>query len=174
MANARRCTECGAPQHEDHCRTAYPESGLDNVELHNVPVWICENHHRELVIPAVTQLHELLAHMIIRKPAFLNGHEIRFLRKRLAMPATAFAKRIALSPVHLSRLENGKRKITKPYDLLIRLVWASLIAERDNTPIPSDLAKLVDDLETAWAIGRHQVRHHSTSSPDREWEPVAA
>ena len=174
MTSARRCTECGASQHEECCRTEYPESGLDNVELHNVPVWVCENHHRELVIPAVTQLHELLAHMIIRKPAPLNGHEIRFLRKRLAMPATEFARRIALSPVHLSRLENGRRGISKPYDLLIRLGCAALLAERDNKPIPSDLAKLVDDCETAWAIGRHQVRHHATSPPDREWQTVAA
>ena len=45
----------------------YPESGLNNVQLVNVPVWVCANGHEELEIPAVTELHELLAHMIVRE-----------------------------------------------------------------------------------------------------------
>ena len=86
----------------------YPESGLDNVQLANVPVWVCENGHEELEIPAITQLHDLLTHLIIRKPARLTGREIRFLRRRAELSAQEFACRIGISPQHLSRLENDK------------------------------------------------------------------
>lgn len=175
VPDVRRCTECGAPQRVERRTTDYPESGLTNVRLHNVPVWVCENGHEELEIPAVTQLHELLAQLIIRKPATLSGNEIRFLRKRLGMPAKEFARKLAVHHVHLSRLENNRRPLSRPYDLLIRLGCAALIAERDNKPFPTDLGPLVDDLETAWGeVGHHQVRHHETSPPESEWEPVEA
>ena len=35
----RRCTECGELQHLTTTTTDYPESGLDNVQLINVPMW---------------------------------------------------------------------------------------------------------------------------------------
>jgi DNA-binding transcriptional regulator YiaG len=121
----------------------YAESGLTNVELFNVPVWVCANRHEEIEIPAVTQLHELLAHLIIRKPANITGGEIRFLRRRVGLQAEEFAERIGLTPVSLSRFENGQRRVSRRTDLLIRLSAAALIAARDNKPFPADLAPLV-------------------------------
>src|SRR5687767_1183748 len=126
----RRCTECGEPQREVRRIVDYLESGLDNVQLVNVPVWVCANSHEELEIPAITQLHELLAQMIIRKPANLTGPEIRFLRRRVDMQAKEFAERIGLTPVALSRFENGKTVVSQRTGLLIRLAAAIMIAAR--------------------------------------------
>lgn len=146
----------------------YPESGLDNVELLNVPVWVCPNSHEEVEIPAVTQLHELLAHLIIRKPACITGPEIKFLRRRIGIQAKVFAERIGLTPVALSRYETQSRPVTRRTDLLIRLAAAALLAARDGKPFPADLAPLVQTLE-AWDIGSHRLRHVE-SAPDHEWE----
>ena len=165
----RRCAECGAEQHEERETTDYPESGLSNVQLLNVPVWVCANNHRELEIPAVNQLHELLAYLVLRKPARLDGAEIRFLRRRIDMPAKSFAAKIGITAVQLSRLENGSRPITHPVDLLIRLTIALLIASRDKKPFPADLAPILDKLE-AWDIGNHRVRHNDQAAPEGEWE----
>jgi putative zinc finger/helix-turn-helix YgiT family protein len=167
----RRCTECGAPQHQERRTVDYPESGLTNVELFNVPVWVCPNHHDEVEIPAVTQLHELLAHLIIRKPANLTGGEIKFLRRRVGIQAKEFAQRIGLTPVSLSRFENEQRPVSRKIDLLIKLSAAALIAARDNKPFPADLAPLVRTLE-AWDIGRHRLRHVDAAVPEHEWEPT--
>ena len=169
----RRCTECGAIQHVFRKTVPYAESGLDNVELSNVPVWICENEHQEVEIPAVTELHELLAHMIMRKPAFLDGAEIKFLRRRVELSAKEFAERIGITPQHLSRLENDRRK-SKVFDLLIRLFVASLVAARDRKPFPADLAPFVNQLEDAWNIGAHRLRHNDQAPPEHEWEETAA
>lgn len=170
----RRCTECGHVQRVVRKTVDYPESGLNNVELSNVPVWICDNGHEEVEIPAVTELHELLAHMIIRKPAYLTGAEVKFLRRRIALSAKEFAERIGITPQHLSKLENDRVKRSKVLDLLIRLSIASLLAARDKKPIPADLAPLVDQLEAAWDIGAHRVKHNDQAPPDHEWEEAAA
>ena len=168
--SVRRCTECGQPQHRVRRTVDYPESGLSNVQLANVPVWVCANTHEEIEIPAVTQLHELLAHMIIRKPASLTGPEIKFLRRRIGIQAREFAEKIGLTPVALSRFETGKRPITRRMDLLLKLAAAALIAGRDGRPMPADLAPLVDTLE-AWDIGSHRLRHVDAAPPEQEWEP---
>jgi putative zinc finger/helix-turn-helix YgiT family protein len=165
----RRCTQCGEQQRQQRSTVDYPESGLTNVELLNVPVWVCPNKHQEVEIPAVTQLHELLAYLIIRKPAIITGAEIKFLRRRVGIQAKEFAQRIGLTPVSLSRFENGQRRVSRRIDLLIRLSAAALIAARDNKPFPADLAPLVRTLE-AWDIGSHRLRHIDAAIPNHEWE----
>jgi transcriptional regulator with XRE-family HTH domain len=154
--------------------TDYPESGLDNVQLFNVPVRVCKNGHEEVEIPSVTALHELLAGMIIRKPAMLNGREIRFLRKRAGLQAKDFAQRIGITPEHMSKIENGRAKLHRTYDLLIRLAIATLLAARDGKPLPQDLVPLIDRLEDAWdELGQHRARHADPSTRQAEWEAVS-
>jgi transcriptional regulator with XRE-family HTH domain len=148
----------------------YYESGLDNVQLINVPIWVCPNKHQEIEIPAVTQLHELLAYLIIRKPASLTGPEVRFLRRRIGIQAKEFAEKIGLTPVTLSRFENGHRRICRRIDLLIKLSAAVLLAARDNKPFPTELTHLLDTLE-GWDIGRHRLRHTDSTLAEHEWEP---
>jgi DNA-binding transcriptional regulator YiaG len=168
-----RCVECGLPLRLEHKTTAYPESGLDNVQLINVPVWVCDNRHEEYQIPAVEQLHELLTNMILRKPAPLTGKEVRFLRKELGLSAKEFASRIALAPVHLSRIETGGRPVLRRMDLLIRLYVAAARSAKTNRPFPADIEPLVAHLE-AWDVGSHRLRHVDHAPPDRQWEAAAA
>ncbi|MDP1571929.1 MAG: helix-turn-helix domain-containing protein [Vicinamibacterales bacterium] len=169
ITKVRRCVDCGAPQEQVRRAIDYAESGLDNVRLLNVPVWVCTNGHEELAVPAVTELHAMLAQLIIRKPAPLRGAEIRFLRRQTGLQAKEFAERIGLTPVSLSRFETNARHATRRVDLLIRLAAAALIAGRDGNPFPSDLAPLVERLE-AWDVGSHTLRHVEAAAPEREWE----
>ncbi len=106
----RRCTECGEAQRLTRATTDYPESGLDNVKLVDVPVWECGNGHQEVEIPKAKQLHGLLVNALISKPAALTGPEIRFLRKELGMSGRAFARQLGMTAEHLSRLETGRRR----------------------------------------------------------------
>lgn len=173
-SHPRRCVECGLPQELAHTTVMYPESGLKNVQLSNVPAWKCAEGHEEIEIPAVQELHELLAHLIIRKPAPIVGPEIKFLRRRVGMSAKEFAGRIGLSPVRLSQLENLQTRIHKRADLLIRLSMAALIASRDAKPFPNDLGHFVDQLEQGWDVGTHRLKHNENALPDRAWEVAVA
>jgi len=170
----RGCVECGLPLGLERRTAGYPESGLDNVQLIDVPVWVCANGHEEFQIPAVGQLHALLVEMVLRKPAPLTGKEVRFLRKELGFSAREFAGRIAITPVHLSRIETGERPIQPSSDLLIRLYVAGTISARNNEPFPADLQPLVAKLDAAWDVGSHRLRHIDHAPPDRQWEPAAA
>lgn len=169
----RRCTECGERQRLERRTVPYPESGLDNVQLQNVPVWVCKNDHPEIEIPAVNQLHELLGQLIIRKPTTLKGAEIKFLRRRVGLSGKQFAERIGIKPVHLSRLETGARPLPRRADLLIRLVVAAYLAEKQGRVLPGDLVQLIDKLEEAWDIGTHRVRHSDSPIPEHEWEEAS-
>ena len=170
----RRCSECGAAQEMLHKTVMYPESGLSNVQLENVPVFVCANGHEEMVIPAMTELHQLIAQFIIRKPARLDNGEVRFLRRRVNLTANEFAAHLGITPVHLSRIENGRKVPARPLDLLIRLATASLIAARDKKPFPADLAPFVDQLEQGRDIGTHRLKHLDQALPDEDQWVAAA
>ncbi|MES1256684.1 MAG: helix-turn-helix domain-containing protein [Acidobacteriota bacterium] len=175
LSSDRRCSECGNVQQLVRKTVPYEESGLNNVQLENVPVWVCSNGHEEVTIPAMTQLHELIAHSIIRKPAPLDKEEIRFLRRRVDQTAREFAAHLGISAVHLSRMENGPRVPPRSLDLLIRLVTASLIAARDKKPFPADLAPFVDQLEQTWNIGTHRLKHVDQTLPEEDqWVEAAS
>lgn len=166
-----RCTACGEPQSVVRTTTDYPESGLDNVQLVNVPVWQCPNDHQELQVPAADQLHALLTDMVLRKPAKLTGQEIRFLRKELGMTLREFGGRLGMTDVHLSRIEKGNRRmISSTTNLLVRLTVAWELTRQDRIPFPRDLEPVVDELEQTWDIGSHRLRHRDSSPPDCQWE----
>jgi putative zinc finger/helix-turn-helix YgiT family protein len=172
LHRSRRCLECGLEQALRRTTTDYPESGLNNVQLINVPVWVCPNGHSEVQIPAQRELHELLAQMILRKSAPLSGGEVRFLRKRLALSAREFAKRIGISAVHISRIENGERPIHRPLNLLIRLFFANALAARDGKVFPKDLEPILEQLEQVMDLGSHRLRHvdrEESRSRQDEW-----
>jgi transcriptional regulator with XRE-family HTH domain len=165
----RRCVECGTPQVEERDNVPYPESGLDGVELLNVPIWVCKNGHREVEIPAVEDLHNLLAHMIVRQPTPLTGKDVRFLRKRVGLTARQLSARIGRTPEWISQVENGHAPLDRPNDLLFRLSLGVLAAAKAGKSA-DDLAPLVDELERVIDASSIRVRHNENASPSHEWE----
>ena len=177
MASARpprRCTECGEPQRLTRTTTDYPESGLDNVKLVDVPVWECGNGHQEVEIPKAEQLHGLLVNALVSKSAALTGPEIRFLRKELGMSGRAFAIRLGMTPEHLSRLETGRRTVSPTTSLLLRLAVAWELTRRRRIEFPSELQPFVRDLEAASDAGAHRVQYRGDAPRRQPWTPLPA
>ncbi len=168
----RRCVECGRPQKPVRGAVPYPESGLDNVQLMNVPIWRCENGHEEVEIPDVEQLHDLLAHQIVRQPTPLSSRDIRFLRKRLGLSARDFASRMGWTPEWQSQLENAHQAATRTADLLMRLACGVLLAEKTGKSA-DDLTPLVAELEATMNVAGHRLRHRDQALPNQEWEATA-
>jgi transcriptional regulator with XRE-family HTH domain len=170
---ARRCVECGEPQRQVRGSSDYPESGLDNVQLLNVPLWVCANGHEELEVPAVEELHSLLAHLVVRQPAPLSGKDIRFLRRRLGLTARDFSAQMGWTPEWQSQLENGHVTAPRTSDLLMKLACSVLLAKRTGKSA-DDMAPLVEELEAAWRVGAHRLRHNEQAAPEHEWEEALA
>jgi len=175
----RRCFECGEKLRLQKGTVEYPESGLDNVRLVDVPIWRCSNGHDEVEIPGVDELHSLLAETVIRKRAPLVGSEVRFLRKRLEMTAQQFATRLAMTPVHLSRIENGRSKLMPQIDLLVRLFCEhALAAKLKRQCRPEFMTPILDALEAVdRATAERRFRHRRAPANARnrqEWVDAGA
>lgn len=109
----------------------YKDSGLDNVILHGVTVYRCEQCGEEyLELGNIEQLHNLIASMLIKKDSTLNGKEIRFLRKNLGYSAAVFAKLVGYENEHLSRIENGKNAVQEVFDRLVRMLVLERLPDR--------------------------------------------
>jgi putative transcriptional regulator len=158
-----RCGECGEPMQRKARSIPYPESGLDNVVLRNVPVWECANGHQDVQIPDAVQLHQLLAEIIVTQATPLRGREVRFLRKHLGYSARDFSALVGMNHVHLSRLENDKRQMPRKFEVLIRLFGAQALAERSNRPFPLPLIKVLEELEAGLDIGDRELEHVDVS-----------
>lgn len=169
----RRCASCGDVQRITYRTIDYRESGLENLELGNAPVWECGNGHEEVEIPRAEQLHTLLTNMLIRKQTVLTGSELRFLRKELAMSGKAFARQLGMTAEHLSRLETGRREITRTTDLLVRLAVAWELTRRERIEFPLDLQPFVKRLEAMPEAGKQRVEHRDDAPPNKEWVSVS-
>jgi transcriptional regulator with XRE-family HTH domain len=110
--NAMTCETCQVTMRERKATLKDPYhddlSGLSNLYLTGITVRTCPQCGAESpLIPRVEALHQELARVLARKPSFLSGEEIRFLRKHAGFPAQQFAALLGVSPEHLSRVENG-------------------------------------------------------------------
>jgi putative transcriptional regulator len=124
----------------------YDLSGLSNVYLVGITVRTCPNCKAETpVIPRIAELHRILAHALVHKPAPLTGKEVRFLRKQEGFPAQKFAALLAITPEHLSRFENGHTPtLGASTDRLARAI-ATIV--KDGEAAREILLQMAEDLE---------------------------
>lgn len=136
------CIQCGAEMKTDRENFLYEASGLPGVTLVGVEVSRCPNCGQyEVSIPHIEELHGLIAHTLIRKPARLSGAEVRFLRKWLGWSAADFAAHVGVTPETVSRWENAAASMGATADRLLRLMVVTKEPVRDYS---LDLLKDVD------------------------------
>jgi putative zinc finger/helix-turn-helix YgiT family protein len=100
----------------------YSSCGLP-VTLVNVEVGRCEAcGGSEVAIPAIEQLHRLIAHDVATKRERLTPQEIRYLRKWLGHSGADFAAVVGVTPETVSRWENGGLEMALPAERLLRLL----------------------------------------------------
>jgi putative zinc finger/helix-turn-helix YgiT family protein len=121
-----KCPICNSETVRTHETYHFTESGLDYVYLEGVDLFKCSCGEVIVSIPAMPQLHSIIAFDVIRKKSLLIGQEIRFLRKNMGLTATKLSKIIGVDNATVSRWENGKQLITKPHDHFIRLVYSNI------------------------------------------------
>lgn len=81
----------------------FMECGLPDVYLAGIRYRVCGACSKQSAdIPALKDLMIKLARQLVEKDSPLTGQEIRFLRKRLGMRSSKFAKMIGVSPEQVS------------------------------------------------------------------------
>jgi putative zinc finger/helix-turn-helix YgiT family protein len=110
----------------------YKDCGLENVTLHGVEYFKCPDCGEVYYsFGDIEKLHQTIARVLIQKKTLLNGHEVRFLRSYLGYSGTYFARLTGYAKESISRMENGKQKIIKPFDRLVRSMVATRLPDRD-------------------------------------------
>ena len=104
-------------------RYFYKDIGLTNVYIENIPVYSCPCGTNFASIFQVGKLNNLIAKELLKKPALLDGAEIRFLRKNLRLPAKAFAKKMGVAVTTFSKWENDRQGHRETNDRLIRATY---------------------------------------------------
>lgn len=119
-----KCLECGKIMKKTKVGNYhFTISGLDNVYLKDVLVWDCPScGEREVVIPNIENLHEVIAKTISLKKSALIAKEIRYLRSFLGFSGAQFARNVAVKPETVSRWENGKQKMDLTTERFLRVL----------------------------------------------------
>lgn len=110
----------------------FEDCGLPDVYLVGIRYFVYESGRLVAEIPAIKQLLQLLARVLLAKATALTGSEIRFLRKRLGEKQVAFARSIGIEPETLSRAENDHQMLSESNDKLIRLYYALSAFDDDH------------------------------------------
>ncbi len=120
----------------------YIESGLDNVYL-KTPVFKCSKCKEVIAdIPAMNELHTLIAINLVKKTSMLTGKEIRFLRKEMDLKANELAHILGVVKQTVSRWENDKENISRYSDRLIRMIYIQILQQRCNKVFKEVLDKI--------------------------------
>ena len=120
-----RCQECERSLKRVRQDYPYRESGLDNITLVGVPVYVCPRHGVQAVaLGELALLHRDIAQAVLKQERPLRGAEIRFLRKCLGWSGADFAKHTGTKPETVSRWENGKAVMGPQADRLLRVLVA--------------------------------------------------
>jgi putative zinc finger/helix-turn-helix YgiT family protein len=122
-----KCQSCGKGELRSETveRYQYDECGLDNVVLICIPAKRCTACNALFVgIPAMDQLHRVLASSVIAQKYALMPAQVRFLREYLGLLSKDFAKRMGVTPETVTRWESGKIKMGATAERLLRLLVA--------------------------------------------------
>jgi DNA-binding transcriptional regulator YiaG len=90
------------------------------------------------IVPAMDELHHVIAEALIPKPGRLDGKEVRFLRKYLEKGGRELSKILHVNRATLSKWENGEDPVGAQSDLLIR----ALVLAKEKGDIDPLLQKL--------------------------------
>ena len=93
----------------------YLESGLPNVWIEGVEIFECNCGENFAYIPCASELHRLIAEILLQKEEQLSGREVRFLRKHMGLKAKDLAQKIGVMNVTVSRWEREEMRVrTRP------------------------------------------------------------
>lgn len=110
----------------------YTESGLNNIYLANGFNTIETSSGQAISINNVDGLHRAIGLFLASTVKDLSGDEIRFLRHEMLMSQKTLSLLLGVSEQEIRRWENGKIKMPKPSESLLRLLYREHVSDQSG------------------------------------------
>ncbi|MCJ8509520.1 helix-turn-helix domain-containing protein [Rhizobium lemnae] len=98
----------------------YTECGLMNVFISGIEVQVDDDGDEIITIPAVNELHRVIAEGIVSHPKGMSGDELRFLRTEMGLTQAELAQYVHRDKQAIGRWERGEFELDSSAEALIR------------------------------------------------------
>lgn len=116
----------------------YTESGLSNVYISGIAVELDDDGDEIITIPAINELHHVIALGIVSHNKGISGDELRFLRTEMGLTQAELAETVHRDKQSIGRWERGDVELDSSAEALIR----RLAIEKLGLPIQAGIDEL--------------------------------
>ncbi|MDX3976698.1 helix-turn-helix domain-containing protein [Shinella sp.] len=146
----------------------YTESGLQNVVISGIPVEVDDEGDEIITIPAINELHQVIALGIINHSKGMSGDELRFLRTEMGLTQSELAELVHKDKQSIGRWERGEIELNSSAEALIRRLAI------EKLQLPSDAG--IDELSrrSVPSAAQQSIKIQKVESNNRPYELLAA
>lgn len=116
----------------------YTESGLLNVYISGIAVEVDDDGDEIITIPAINELHHVIATGIVDHAKGMSGDELRFLRSEMGLTQAELATLVHRDKQSIGRWERNEVEIDSSIEALVR----RLAIEKLELPVNAGIDEL--------------------------------
>lgn len=116
----------------------YTESGLLNVYISGIAVEVDDDGDQIITIPAVNELHHVIATAIVSHAKGMRGEELRFLRSEMGLTQAELATLVHRDKQSIGRWERNEIEIDSSAEALVR----RMAIEKLKLPVDAGIDEL--------------------------------
>lgn len=146
----------------------YTECGLLNVYIEGIAVEVDDDGDEIITIPAVNELHHVIALGVVSHEKGISGDELRFLRSEMGFTQAEMAQLVHRDKQSIGRWERDEIEIDSASEALIR----RLAIEKLNLPLEVG----IDDLSrrSVPTVDEQPIKIQKNNNHDRPYELLVA
>ena len=146
----------------------YTECGLLNVYIEGIAVEVDDDGDEIITIPAVNELHRVIAFGIVSHAKGISGDELRFLRTEMGLTQAELSNLVHRDKQSIGRWERDEIEIDSASEALIRRMAI------EKLDLPSEAG--IDDLSrrSVPTVEEQPIKIQKVNDDSRPYELIAA
>ncbi|MER8799330.1 helix-turn-helix transcriptional regulator [Mesorhizobium sp. M0998] len=146
----------------------YTESGLLNVYIEGIAVEVDDDGDDIITIPAVNELHQVIALGIVSHAKGMSGDELRFLRSEMGLTQAELAALVHRDKQSIGRWERNEIDIDSSAEALVR----RLAIEKLGLPVDAGIDEL--SRRSVPTADEQPIKIQKMNNDARPYELIAA
>lgn len=120
----------------------YTGCGLENVFIEGAVEFGDDAGEESVMVPAIGQLHRVIAEGIVTHPAKMTGEELRFLRTEMGLTQARLAEILKVTLLTVNRWERNETPVNDAAEMLVRLHSATKLRPDVDLDVKSGSEKV--------------------------------